>query len=91
MALLSDDDIRTALDGTDWRHEGGAIVRDLEFGSFAEAIAFVDHVAGVAEKAGHHPDILVHGFNKVRLTCSTHTEGGVTRADLDLAREMDGR
>ena len=91
MALLDDKDIRTALEGTEWRREDAAIVRDLRFGSFAEAIAFVDHVAALAEKAGHHPDILVHGYDRVRITLSTHSEGGVTSADLDLAREMDGR
>ena len=43
----------------------------------------------MAEAANHHPDILVHGWNKVRLTLSTHSEGGVTDADLALAQQLD--
>jgi 4a-hydroxytetrahydrobiopterin dehydratase len=47
-------------------------------------------VAELAEAANHHPDILVHGWNNVRLTLSTHSEGGLTQNDLDLARGIDG-
>jgi 4a-hydroxytetrahydrobiopterin dehydratase len=75
---------------SDWRSEGDALVRDFEFGDFAGAMAFVNRVAEAAEAADHHPDILVHGWNKVRLTLSTHSEGGVTDADRDLARTIDG-
>jgi len=89
MPLLSDDDIRTGLEGTDWRREGDAIERERRFADFAAAIAFVERVAEVAEAANHHPDILVHGWNKVRLTLSTHAEGGITRADLALAERLD--
>jgi len=89
MAQLSDDDIRTALEDGDWRREGDALVRDWRFADFAAAIAFVERVAEVAEAANHHPDILVHGWNRVRLTLSTHSEGGITAADLALARQLD--
>jgi 4a-hydroxytetrahydrobiopterin dehydratase len=75
---------------SEWRTEGDAIVRDFEFGDFAGAMAFVNRVADAAEEADHHPDILVHGWNKVRLTLSTHSEGGVTDADRALARTIDG-
>jgi 4a-hydroxytetrahydrobiopterin dehydratase len=75
---------------SDWRQEGDALVRDLEFEDFAGAIAFVNRVADAAEAADHHPDILVHGWNKVRLTLSTHSEGRVTDADHELARTIDG-
>jgi 4a-hydroxytetrahydrobiopterin dehydratase len=75
---------------SDWRSEGDALVRDFEFEDFAGAMAFVDRVAEAAEAANHHPDILVHGWNKVRLTLSTHSEGGVTDADRELARTIDG-
>ena len=74
---------------SDWRSEGDALVRDLEFDDFAGAMAFVNRVADAAEAANHHPDILVHGWNKVRLTLSTHSEGGVTDADHELARTID--
>jgi 4a-hydroxytetrahydrobiopterin dehydratase len=90
MALLSDEQVATALADGDWRREGDAIVRDLRFADFAAAIAFVERVAEVAEASDHHPDILVHGWNKVRLTLSTHSEGGITAADLALAQRLDG-
>ena len=66
-----------------------SIVRDLTFADFLEAIAFVDEVAEIAEAANHHPDILIHGWNKVRLTLSTDSEGGLTDADFELAGEID--
>ena len=65
-------------------------MRDWQFDDFAAAIAFVDRVAEAAEEANHHPDILVHGWNKVRLTLSTHSEGGLTEADFALAAGLDG-
>ncbi len=90
MTLLSDAEIDTHLAASRWhRHEQAAIVRDLQFADFAEAIAFVDHVAEVAEELNHHPDILVHGWNKVRLTLSTHSQGGLTEADFKLAARID--
>ena len=73
-----------------WSQRPDALERDFEFDDFAGAIAFVDQVAEVAEEAGHHPHILVHGYNKVRLTLSTHSEGGLTDADHALARRIDG-
>ena len=73
-----------------WRLEGEAIVRDDEFADFAQAMAWVNRVAEAAEAANHHPDILVHGWNKVRLTLSTHSAGGLTGADIDMARRIDG-
>ncbi len=91
MALLSDAEIRERTSGGDWRHERETLVRDWRFADFAAAIAFVERVAEVAEAANHHPDILVHGWNNVRLTLSTHSEGGVTAADLALAERLDAR
>lgn len=75
---------------SEWREEGAAIVRDLEFKDFAEALAFVNRVAEAAEDANHHPDILIHGWNRVRLTLSTHSEGRVTDADHAMAQRIDG-
>ena len=76
--------------GTAWGREGDAIEREWRFADVAAAMAFVNQVGQMAEGANHHPDILLHGWNKVRLTLSTHSEGGITRADLDLARGLDG-
>ena len=88
--LLSDEDLARALADSEWEREGDAIARELRFKDFAAAMNFVNRVAEAAEAANHHPDILVHGWNHVRLTLSTHSEGGITRADLDLARTLDG-
>ncbi len=91
MEKLSDPEIEERLARGEWRrNERDSIVRDLKFADFAEAIAFVNRVAAVAEEMNHHPDILVHGWNKVRLTLSTHSEGGLTGADFDLAARIDG-
>ena len=65
-------------------------MRDYEFKDFAEAIAFVNRVAGAAEEANHHPDILIHGWNKVRLTLTTHSEGRLTDNDRAMAERIDG-
>lgn len=89
MPRLSDDEIAAGLAGRDWRREGDAIVRDLRCEDFAAAIALVNRVAEAAEAANHHPDILVHGWSNVRLTLSTHSEGGITAADLALAERLD--
>ena len=87
---MSDREIEERLAGGEWRREGEAIVRELKFGDFAEAVAFVNRVAEKAEQANHHPDILLHGWNKVRLELSTHSQGGLTEADFALAAQIDG-
>jgi 4a-hydroxytetrahydrobiopterin dehydratase len=89
MALLSDAQIEQRLQASQWRREDQTIVRDLVLPDFAAAIALVHRVAGAAEAANHHPDILVHGWNKLRLTLSTHSDGGLTDADFELAGALD--
>ncbi len=91
MSTLSDEEIERRLAGVEhWRHgEGNSIVREYELEDFAKAISLVNGVAELAERANHHPDILVHGWNKVRLTLSTHSAGGLTDADFALAAQID--
>jgi 4a-hydroxytetrahydrobiopterin dehydratase len=90
MATLSDAEVQERLAGLgEWRLENGAIVRDLKVADFAAAMALAQRVGDAAEAANHHPDILVHGWNKVRLTLMTHSEGGLTEADLRLAGQID--
>jgi 4a-hydroxytetrahydrobiopterin dehydratase len=72
-----------------WREEDNALVQDFEFADFARAMVFVNEVAKLAEAVGHHPDILVHDWNQVRLRLSTHSKGGVTDADRELAEQID--
>lgn len=89
MSLLSQQEIERRIADSAWSREGGAIVREWTLGDFAGAIAFVNRVADLAERANHHPDVLVHGYNHVRLTLSTHSQGGLTDADFKLAGEID--
>jgi 4a-hydroxytetrahydrobiopterin dehydratase len=90
MALLDDDEITRRLEGSQWARVEEAIARDMQFEDFAAAMAFVNRVAAVAEERNHHPDIFVHGWNRVRLTVTNHSEGGLTAADFDLAAAIDG-
>ena len=91
MTLLSDAEIDQRLAGAEgWnREESDSIEREWTFTDFAQAMAFVDRVAELAETPNHHPDILLHGWNKVRLTLSTHSQGGLTDADFQLASQID--
>jgi 4a-hydroxytetrahydrobiopterin dehydratase len=95
MTVLNDQEIEQRLTGSEWLREhgllgeGDVIARELKFENFSAAIAFVDLVAAAAEAANHHPDILVHGWNKVRLELSTHSEGGLTEADFEQAARID--
>ncbi|KAB2894794.1 MAG: 4a-hydroxytetrahydrobiopterin dehydratase [Chlorobi bacterium] len=72
-----------------WRLEGATIVREMPASDFAAAMGLVNAVALLAEKADHHPDILLYGWNKVRITLSTHDQGGITMADIRLAKAID--
>ncbi len=89
MSTLPADVITARLAGAPWRMGEGAIVRDVQVADFTAAMAVANAVARAAEAADHHPDILVHGWNRVRLTLSTHSAGGVTEADLALAATID--
>jgi 4a-hydroxytetrahydrobiopterin dehydratase len=95
MATLSETEVQERLadlDGWDIAKGDGppSIECEFELADFAAALAFVNRVGELAEAAGHHPDILLHGWNKVRLTLSTHSQAGLTEADFDLAGQIDG-
>jgi 4a-hydroxytetrahydrobiopterin dehydratase len=87
--LLGDDEIGSRLRRLAWEREGDEIVREWRFEDFGEAIAFVNRVAEVAEEANHHPDILVHGWNKVKLSLTNHSAGGLTETDFGMAGRFD--
>ena len=89
MALLDDNEIKERLESSQWGRVDNAIQRDFEFKDFAAAMQFVNLVAAIAEERNHHPDILVHGWNNVRLTVTNHSEGGLTDADFGLAHAID--
>jgi 4a-hydroxytetrahydrobiopterin dehydratase len=67
------------------------ISRDFEFKDFAAALVFANDVGAIAESEGHHPDILIHGWNKVKVSLSTHAVGGLTENDFIVAAKIDGR
>jgi 4a-hydroxytetrahydrobiopterin dehydratase len=88
-SILSAKEIKEAIkDLPEWDVEGKAIVRVFEFEDFEQAIDFVNGVAELAEDADHHPDMDIR-YNKVRVILSTHSKGGITESDFDLAERLD--
>ena len=90
MPTLSQDEVDAALAGdlSSWHQEGDAITREVQAPSFLAGIALVQRVAEAAEAMNHHPDIVVR-YTTLRFTLSTHSEGGITARDLDLAARID--
>lgn len=87
--LLSESEIQYRLSSVPgWRREEKTIVREFGFEDFLGAIGFVNQIAKEAESACHHPDIDVR-WNKVRLSLTTHDQGGLTAKDFDLAGAFD--
>lgn len=86
---LSEEEVENALiELPQWELQGRDIVRLYEFKNFAEAMEFVTAVAALAEAEKHHPDIDIR-WNKVRLKLSTHSKGGLTQLDFDLAEKLE--
>jgi 4a-hydroxytetrahydrobiopterin dehydratase len=87
---LSQEEVDRALSGdlSSWRQDGDAITREVQAPTFLAGIRLVDAVAEAAEAADHHPDIDIR-WTTVRFTLSTHSEGGLTTKDLDLARTIN--
>jgi 4a-hydroxytetrahydrobiopterin dehydratase len=89
MPPLNEADVKKRLGGLPgWALRGNAIEKKYELGSFLPAIQFVQKVAELAEAAQHHPDIVIN-YNVVTLALSTHSEGGVTERDIELAGKIE--
>lgn len=87
--LLDAEELEDALKKCpEWEPQGNAISRTVEFEEFNDSIDFVNDLAEIAEKAQHHPDMLV-SYNKVTVTLTTHDSGGVTERDIELAQRVD--
>ena len=89
---LTHDEIQPYLaEASGWEviESGKKILKGFLFKDFREAMAFVNRVAELAEAEGHHPDILAHGWNKVRVELSTHAAGGLTENDFILAAKIN--
>lgn len=89
MALLSDSEIDERLDGLpEWRREGDAIMRVFDRDDFVGAVRFVDSLVEPAEEMGHHPDLEI-SWKDVTVRLSTHSEGGLTAADFEMAQLIE--
>ena len=88
MALLTTDQVDTAHQPLQWSREGDELVRVVKCKGFAGSLKFVNAVGELAEIADHHPDIDIR-WDTVTLRLSTHSEGGLTQKDVDLATAID--
>ncbi|HEY7633485.1 MAG TPA: 4a-hydroxytetrahydrobiopterin dehydratase [Thermoleophilaceae bacterium] len=90
MAALTDEDVQAKLSDVDgWAKSGDAIEKVFEFEDFSGSVDFVNQLTPVANAMNHHPDLAI-SWNKVTVTLSTHSEGGLTDADFELAGKIDG-
>ncbi|HEY7477870.1 MAG TPA: 4a-hydroxytetrahydrobiopterin dehydratase [Actinomycetota bacterium] len=86
---LPDDLIKEELENLPgWSYVGGKLFKEFRYRGFRSAIAFVNRVAELAIAVGHHPDVEIHD-DAVLLSLTTHDEGGVTDADISMARQIE--
>ena len=89
MPLLSDDEVQGRLDGLEgWTREGDAIKKQFQLEDFKGSVDFVNRLTPAAEEMNHHPDLEI-SWNKVTVSLSTHSEGGLTENDFELAGKID--
>jgi 4a-hydroxytetrahydrobiopterin dehydratase len=89
MALLEESEVERRLSELDgWSREDKAIVKEYSCGDFAGSVEFVNRIAPTAEEMNHHPDLAI-SWSTVTVTISTHSEGGLTGADFELAGRID--
>lgn len=88
--MLDDDAIGAALQElAGWSREGDTLVRTYERRDWLDAIALVNAVAAEAERRNHHPDVCISGYRSVAFRLTTHSAGGITRRDVDLAVRIE--
>jgi 4a-hydroxytetrahydrobiopterin dehydratase len=86
---MSENEVTTQLSTLGgWERDGDALTREFEFANFVGSVDFVNRITPVAEELNHHPDLSI-SWNKVRVTLSTHSEGGITENDFTLATKID--
>ncbi len=91
MALLSSDEAKKKLGNySGWTFETNQMTKEFQFKDFKQALDFINKIGADAEGMNHHPDIFLHSWNKVKLTLSTHSEGGLTAKDISLAQKIEG-
>ena len=90
MAKLTQTELDQALrDLSGWSVKNGMIVKSYRHDSFPEAIVFVNAVAHLAELMNHHPDVDIR-YSDITLSLVTHDQGGITKKDVELARQVEG-
>jgi 4a-hydroxytetrahydrobiopterin dehydratase len=89
VALLSDQEVEAGLaERPGWGRAGDAIVKTFERGDFVGSVRFVDSLVEPAEEMSHHPDVEI-SWATVTVRLSTHSQGGITAADFELAAKID--
>lgn len=89
MAALGEDEVKARLSGLGgWERKGGAIERQFRFEDFSGSVDFVNRITPVANEMNHHPDLAI-SWNTVTVTLTTHSEGGLTESDFELAQRID--
>ena len=90
MAVLNETDRKEKLDKLNgWQFQNNSIEKEYTLKDFKSALNFVNKLGEEAEKMDHHPDINIHSYNKVKIILSTHSEGGVTNKDFNLAEKIE--
>jgi len=90
MSLLDKNEIQKKIETLKgWEYLDKQIIKEFKLNDFKEVLAFVNKVGDAAEAMDHHPNILMHSWNKVKITISTHSEGGVTNKDFQLAEKIE--
>jgi 4a-hydroxytetrahydrobiopterin dehydratase len=72
-----------------WQREGDAITREFVLAGFTEAAQFIAQIAPVANAMDHHPDVQIYRYKRVKIVLTTHSAGGITQNDFDLAAKID--
>jgi 4a-hydroxytetrahydrobiopterin dehydratase len=89
MPVLSDEEVQTRLGQLDgWEREGESIRKRFKLDDFQGSVDFVNRITPIAEEMNHHPDVAI-SWNQVTLSLSTHSQGGITENDFELARRID--
>lgn len=72
-----------------WKYESNSILKEFTCKNFSEALALLIKIGIIAEKNDHHPDLILHSWNKLKVILSTHSVGGVTLKDFEVANQIE--
>jgi len=90
MAVLSKNEIAEKLKSIEgWNFENDQITKEYKLKDFRSALDLLNKIGSAAEEMNHHPDLFLHSWNKLKISISTHSEGGVTERDFKLAKKIE--